>query len=178
MVIDCIFIIISGDGVDLHICICICTSHCLYLCTHIAALCRRCAALVSRRPSSDLVSPVCCRDCGSRDRRCVRTVRASSGQFSVRRCWIKVDSAVNLGEKYYRSKTLWHCRELSDKRCAHQSVQVLDAMTTDAGRHRPSYYVSSPFRWCHVPRRVPKWQPLAAASSYYCWWHSPLYTML
>jgi len=29
-----IFIIMSSEVVDLRICICICTSHCLYLCTH------------------------------------------------------------------------------------------------------------------------------------------------
>jgi len=29
-----VFIIMSSEVVDLHICIYICTSHCLYMCTH------------------------------------------------------------------------------------------------------------------------------------------------
>jgi len=43
-----IFIVMSSKVVDLHICICICTSHCLYLCTHRL----RCHGLLRRRRPS------------------------------------------------------------------------------------------------------------------------------
>jgi len=69
-----IFVTASSEVVDLHIGICICTSHCLYLCMH--ALCA-----AASDPVSDLVSPVLC-DCGSRDRRSVQTVGAISVHFS------------------------------------------------------------------------------------------------
>jgi len=66
-----IFIVLSVENVNLHICICICTSHCL----HIAA---RCSAWASRR-LADLVSDlVFCRVTVGHVTATVRIVRASS----------------------------------------------------------------------------------------------------
>jgi len=84
------------EDVDLHICICICTSHCL----HIAARGRRCSALASRR-LADLVSDlVFCRVTvghvtAAVFEQCARVLI----HFSARRCWLKIDIAVNFGEK-------------------------------------------------------------------------------
>jgi len=79
-----IFIIMSSEVVDLHICICICTSHCLYLCRIRCTPQLRCRSRPpTRRPSfrPDFTCLLAC-DCRSRDRRCVQTAGTISGHFS------------------------------------------------------------------------------------------------
>jgi len=77
---------------------------------------RSCAALVCRRPADpvhnqvcvDLVSPVCYRMTISHVIVAVFILGARFlDTFQVRRCWIKIDSAVNLGEK--PSSEFVHC---------------------------------------------------------------------
>jgi len=81
--------------------------------------------------------------------------------FQVRRCWIKIDSAVNLGEKPSSELmqcvlwVIWLTKTVESICCAVRhtvtlptavwrtihsphSVRVLIATTTDAGHHRPS----------------------------------------
>jgi len=157
-----IFIVMSSEVVDLHICICIRTSHCLYMCTHRL----RCRSLLrSRRPSFPAVL-TCFHLFATVWREvtwapCVQTGGVISGHFQVRRCWIKIDSAVSLVEtpsSEFVQCVLWVVRltkTVESICCAVRhtvtlpravrrtirsphSVRVLIATTTDAGRHRPS----------------------------------------
>jgi len=153
----------------------------------------------TRRLSSDLVSPVCCRVTvghvtAAVFEQCARVLVTSQ----VRRCWIKIDSAVNfrgksssvfmqcrlwvirLTKTVSRSAvlfaTLWDCRELSDDTLA--TVSESSGCYDNNWRRpsptvrRPSYDASSPFRRCRLARCVLTCETLAAAASYYCWWHS------
>jgi len=97
----------------------------------------------------------------SRDRSCVQTGGAISRHFRVRRCWIKIDSAVNLGvtpSSEFVQCVLWVirptktvesiccavCHTVTLSRAVWRTirsphlVRVLITTTTDAGRHRPS----------------------------------------
>jgi len=99
-----IVIVMSSKVVYLHICICIRTSHCLYPCTH-----RLRAAVAFPWPAAppptqfsgrvDLFSPACYRMTSIHVTIAVFKLKARFfDTFKVRRCWIKIDSAVNLGE--------------------------------------------------------------------------------
>jgi len=76
----------SSEVVDLHICICIRTSHYLYLCTHrlhaAVACCTTADPPTQFSGSFDLFPPVCYRMMRSRDRRCVQTGGVISQHFS------------------------------------------------------------------------------------------------
>jgi len=162
-----IFIVMSSGVVDLHICICISTSHCLYLCTHTlraAAALPWPAALPPTQFSGsvDLFSPVCYRMTKRHVTAAVFKLEARYlDTFQVRRCWKKIDSAVNLGET--PSSEFVHCvlwvirltKTVESICCAVRHtltlpravwrtirsphpVRVLIGTKTDAGRHRPS----------------------------------------
>jgi len=175
-----IFIVMSSEVVDLHICICIRTSHCLYLHTH-----RLHAAVVACCDAADLVFPPCrpvftcllpC-DEESRDRRCDQTGGTISRRFSSptllnkdRQCcesWREVELGVHavyaVGETTDENRwvDLLCCSPHCDTA---ESCLTNDTLTTfslssdfyDDWRQpsptvrRPSYHASSPFRWCRL----------------------------
>jgi len=136
-------------------------AYCLYLCAHAlhATAARHWPAA---DPVSDLVSPFCCRVTVGDVTAAVFKLRARFLNIShVRRCWIKIDSAVNLGQKSsseFRQCVLWVIRltktvsrsavravrhTVTLPRAVWQtirsllSVRVLSATTTDAGHRRP-----------------------------------------
>jgi len=86
----------SSEVIDLHICICIHSNHCLYLYTHRL---RAAAALPPTQFSGrvDLFSPVCY--CTMRSHVTASVFKLGArflDTFHVRRCWIKIDRALNL----------------------------------------------------------------------------------
>jgi len=108
--------------------------------------------------------------------------------FQVRRCWTKIDSAVNLGEmpssEFVQSvlwvirllktvelsccavATLWHWREMSDERCAHH-IQFEFWLLWRC----PSYDASRPFWRCRLLcscSNASAAQRLLIAASYIC----------
>jgi len=159
-----IFVVISGEGNDLHISICIRASHCFVsVCTCAVSRSLRRIGQSSTRRLSFRPSFTCllaC-DCGSRDRRCVRTVSAIFGHFlsqtlstKDRQCcevWREVELGVHavcavsdttdedresiccaVRHTVTLTRAVWQTIHLP------QLVRVLGATTTDAGRHRPS----------------------------------------
>jgi len=148
----------SSDVVD---CICIRTSHCTWVRIRYAP------SPATPPPTQfsgrvDLFSPVCYRMTRSNVTAAVFKLRARFlDTFQVRRCWIKVDSAVSLGKtpssesvqyvlwvirltKTVESICCAVCHTVTLPRAVWRtigsphSVRVLIATTTDAIRHRPS----------------------------------------
>jgi len=81
----------------------VCLYQSLFIPVYAYAVCCSCATLAGRQPTDpapDLVSPVCWRVTAGHVTATVLKVLAwFLDTFQVRRCWIKIDSAVNLGEK-------------------------------------------------------------------------------
>jgi len=123
---------------------------------------RCCSLLRRRRPRPSLPAALTCFHLFAtvwgeiRDRRCVQTGGSISDFFQVRRCWIKIDSVVNLGETPSSEFVqcvlwvIWLTKTVESICCAihhtvtlpravwrtirspHHSVRVLIATTTDA----------------------------------------------
>jgi len=175
----------------------------------------RCCSLIRRRRSSDPVFRTCwpvftCLlpyDEKSRNRRCVQTGGAISWHFQVRRCWIKIDSIVNVGET--SSSEFVQCvlrvirlTKTGESICcavrhietlprsvwrtirSPHSVWVMIATTIDTDRHRPSAAnpTTPAVRRCRRLRSchnaAASQRWLLAASSHPFWWYSWFYTML
>jgi len=111
----------------------------------------------------------------------------------VRRCWTKINSAANFGEKlssvfmqcvgcewYDRQRlwvALWHCQELSNKQYAQHSqckFWVLRQLTPAISSCPPPFLRrQQSVPWVLSTKHcAPTCEPLATATSYYCWWHS------
>jgi len=186
----------SVKDVDLHICICICTSHCL----HIAARCRRCFALTSRRLAdlvSDLALPVYHHVIVGHVTAAVpnsaREFYSLLGQTLLvkgRQCcelWREVELGVHAvwavsyttDNDVSRSAVLFatqrHCRELSVHRsqCNFGVLRQLTPAANYPAAARPTTpAVRSVGAACHSVRQLAHrlLQPL-----YYCWCHSRVF---
>jgi len=168
--------------------------------------CRRPANLVSGRV--DLFSPVCYRRTRSQVTAAVFKLAARFlVTFQVRRCWIKIDSAVNLGEtpslEFVQCVlwVIWLTKTVESICCAvhhtvtlpravwrtirsPHSVRVLIATTTDAGRHRPftALPTTPAVRFVSVVYYAVVTTRLLLACclplATSFWWHSRFYPML
>jgi len=160
-------------GVDVHICICIRASHSFCLCAH-ALHAAAAPHWPVTGPVSHLVSSVCCRVTVGHVTAAVFELRVRFLDISqVRRCWIKIDSAVNLGEtesSEFVQCVLWDIRlkkTVQSICCAVRHTVTLPRAVWRTKRSPQSVRVLIATT-NGQPRSAPTCSPPVAAASYYC----------